>query len=437
MSSKRVMVDMSATIIHHGHIRILKKAAKLGDVVVGLTIDKDIIKYKGYQPELEFKHRREILQSIKYVNEVVETPWLITQQALNKYKIDILLHGDDNSNLVDKKNLVIMARTKGVSSSNIRTKAFQSIAHINNQKLMLTPGPASLPYESLSYLKPLFGRGDKEYSVISQDVIDWIKSLTGQDEVVVAQGSATFALELSAHTFLAGRVLLISTGYYSDRLEKLLPKKCTVTKCKYEDVEFIHESYDWIVSAYVDTSTAFKVDIQKVKDKASNLGAKLFLDATGSIGLEEDHYLADVMAFSSCKGLFGITGACFIAYKQNLKIREQDGFYFNLKTHKNHMVTGAYHAIASLYAVKDKHDIFKQRAKKSKKIILEKYTDLLGRTDYQPVLCTYLRGKIEKKDDNIVLYETRSNLSGSIICHIGEIHTDSTRIADRVRVIPC
>ena len=60
---KRIMVDMSATIIHHGHIRLLKKAAKYGDVVVGLTTDDEIISKKGYQPELSFKHRKEIYKS--------------------------------------------------------------------------------------------------------------------------------------------------------------------------------------------------------------------------------------------------------------------------------------------------------------------------------------------------------------------------------------
>ena len=35
----RVMVDMSFTLIHHGHIRLLKKAKDHGDVVVALTTD--------------------------------------------------------------------------------------------------------------------------------------------------------------------------------------------------------------------------------------------------------------------------------------------------------------------------------------------------------------------------------------------------------------
>ena len=39
----RIMVDMSATLIHHGHIRLLKKAAELGDVVVALTSDAEAL----------------------------------------------------------------------------------------------------------------------------------------------------------------------------------------------------------------------------------------------------------------------------------------------------------------------------------------------------------------------------------------------------------
>ena len=56
----RVMVDMSATLIHHGHVRLLKKAAEIGDVVVVLTTDDEIKKKKGYTPELSFEERKEI-----------------------------------------------------------------------------------------------------------------------------------------------------------------------------------------------------------------------------------------------------------------------------------------------------------------------------------------------------------------------------------------
>jgi len=436
MNSKRIMVDMSATIIHHGHIRLLKKAYELGIVVVGLTTDNEIIAKKGFQPEITFKHRKEILEAIKYVDEVVETPWLINQDILDKYKIDLLLHGDDNSNLIEKNRIKVVSRTKGISSSQIRQKSLRSITQSNNQKLMLTPGPAAVLHENLSSIKPLFGRGDKEYQQMADVVLTWIKQLSGQDQVVAAQGSSTFALELAAHTFISGKVLLISTGYYSDRLKRLLPQDCEITICKYENIDLIDGNFDWVMCAYTETSIAFKIDLQKIRNISDNFDAKLYVDATGSIGLEESHYLADVMAFSSCKGLFGLTGACFIAYKNKLNQNQQNRFYCNLDTHKNNMVTGPYHAIASLYDIAECHDLLKQRVIKSKQATINRWQHLV-RKDNQPLLCTYIDGKINKKDNNIVLYTPRSELTGSVICHFGEIHSDSIKITNRIKVSPC
>ena len=56
---KRVLVDMSATLLHHGHIRLINEASKFGDVVVALTSDDEVEKAKGYLPELNFKYRKE------------------------------------------------------------------------------------------------------------------------------------------------------------------------------------------------------------------------------------------------------------------------------------------------------------------------------------------------------------------------------------------
>ena len=124
--SKRIMVDMSATLIHHGHIRLLKKASEFGEVIVGLTTDEEILSQKGYQVELEFDYRKEILEAIKYVDEVVGTPWQITENTLDEFDIDLLVHGDDNSNEISQDRLLILPRTRGVSSTEIRDNAQRS-----------------------------------------------------------------------------------------------------------------------------------------------------------------------------------------------------------------------------------------------------------------------------------------------------------------------
>jgi len=121
-SKKKILVDMSATLIHHGHIRLLKKASKIGKVIVALTKDVEIKKYKGYQPELNFRYRKEILQSIKYVDKVIPTNFLVTDNFLKKNKIDFLVHGNDNKNVITKSKIIIFKRTKNISSTILRKR---------------------------------------------------------------------------------------------------------------------------------------------------------------------------------------------------------------------------------------------------------------------------------------------------------------------------
>ncbi len=124
---KRVMVDMSATLIHHGHTRLLKAAAELGHVVVALTVSEEVRARKGYEPELSWEERKEILEAIRYVGEVVPAPWLIDDAFLDRHRIDLLVHGDDNSNRVRPERLVILPRTKGISSNGLRIRVLRAL----------------------------------------------------------------------------------------------------------------------------------------------------------------------------------------------------------------------------------------------------------------------------------------------------------------------
>ncbi len=130
----RVMVDMSATLIHHGHVRLLHKAAQIGDVVVALTSDEEVKKTKGYTPELNFEERKEILLAMRDVKEVVSCPWLITNEFLEEHNCDYLVHGADNSNHIPPEKLKIFPRTEGVSSSMLRERVLDCLTEMNLEK---------------------------------------------------------------------------------------------------------------------------------------------------------------------------------------------------------------------------------------------------------------------------------------------------------------
>ena len=119
-SRKRILVDMSLTAVHHGHVRLLKKAHQLGDVIVALTSDEEVYKSKGFYPMLSFEHRKEIVLAFKYVKEVIKSCWLIDEQFMKLHKIDLLVHGEDNRNPIPFEKLVIYERTAGISSSQLR-----------------------------------------------------------------------------------------------------------------------------------------------------------------------------------------------------------------------------------------------------------------------------------------------------------------------------
>ena len=120
---KKILVDLSCTLIHHGHIRLLKKASKFGEVIVALTTDKEVFRNKGYFPELKFQFRKEVLESVKYVKKVIPSKWKINNKFLKKNKIDIIIRGSDYKNEKFFTTVKIFPRTKNISSTILRKKS--------------------------------------------------------------------------------------------------------------------------------------------------------------------------------------------------------------------------------------------------------------------------------------------------------------------------
>lgn len=83
-------------LFHVGHLNILKKASSVCDkLIVGVTTDEFVMKYKNKTPIINFKDRMEILNSIKYVDAVVAQDDHNKINAWKKYKFDLMIVGDD------------------------------------------------------------------------------------------------------------------------------------------------------------------------------------------------------------------------------------------------------------------------------------------------------------------------------------------------------
>lgn len=93
---KIVFTNGCFDIIHVGHIRYLKEAKALGDVlIVGLNSDKSVSKIKPTRPINPQNHRAEVLSSFDMVDYVTlfdeETPY----ELIKLVQPDVLVKGGD------------------------------------------------------------------------------------------------------------------------------------------------------------------------------------------------------------------------------------------------------------------------------------------------------------------------------------------------------
>ncbi len=315
----------------------------------------------------------------------------------------------------------------------------------NSRKEIFTPGPASLLKENITSIQPCFGRGDVEYEKIEKNVLNKLKKISGHKYLARMQGSASLALEIMVSNFLYGNVLIIKTGFYSDRLfymskvnKEIYKKIKEIDYINYQKMNFVSKKYDWVIGCPVETSIGLKIPIEKFKILKKKCNAKLALDATASIGLEENHYFADILSYSSCKGLFGLTGGAFVAFNKMPENKVKQ-FNLNIFNHLEKKMTGPYHAICSLNDVLLNYNEFKYAVMVNKKYFLKKMKEHLVYKKYnQPNLCTLINKKVFKKNKKVILYKTRADIFGSVVCHLGEVHLKrkaTGKIIDSIKIV--
>ena len=94
IQSRTVYMCFSTDIIHGGHIAIIKKAQKLGRVIIGVLSDEAVASYKR-MPLVPASERKVMFENIAGVYKVVDQNTLSYKENLEKYKPSIVVHGDD------------------------------------------------------------------------------------------------------------------------------------------------------------------------------------------------------------------------------------------------------------------------------------------------------------------------------------------------------
>jgi phosphoenolpyruvate phosphomutase len=130
---------MSADLIHPGHINVLRRAAELGEVTIGLLTDAAIASYKRL-PHMTYEQRAAVVRNLKGVSQVVAQETLDYVPNLERLTPDYVVHGDDWRSGVQRQTrqrvvdalaqwggeLVEVPYTEGISSTQLN----QSIKQI-------------------------------------------------------------------------------------------------------------------------------------------------------------------------------------------------------------------------------------------------------------------------------------------------------------------
>lgn len=112
-------------LLHYGHINLLKRAKELGDyLIVGLSTDEFNL-LKGKHSILDYNQRKALLESIKYVDEIIpECNWEQKIPDVVNNNVDIFVIGDDWKGKFDFLEqyckVIYLERTPDISSSIIK-----------------------------------------------------------------------------------------------------------------------------------------------------------------------------------------------------------------------------------------------------------------------------------------------------------------------------
>jgi glycerol-3-phosphate cytidylyltransferase len=117
-------------LIHEGHINILRRAKALGDyLIVGLSTEH-FNRVKNKKAYHTYQQRKIVLEAIRYVDHIIpENSWEQKVGDIQRYQADIFVMGDDWEGKFDYLKeycrVIYLPRTKGISTSKIKTDLFR------------------------------------------------------------------------------------------------------------------------------------------------------------------------------------------------------------------------------------------------------------------------------------------------------------------------
>ena len=126
---KKILTYGTFDVLHRGHINLLRRAKERGDyLIVGISTD-EFNAIKGKKSYYDYETRKEMLEAIKYVDEVIpECEWNQKPADIMKYGADEVVMGSDWEGnekfeaLREYCDVHYLPRTEGISSTQIKSE---------------------------------------------------------------------------------------------------------------------------------------------------------------------------------------------------------------------------------------------------------------------------------------------------------------------------
>ncbi|WP_433959363.1 glycerol-3-phosphate cytidylyltransferase [Cytobacillus horneckiae] len=130
---RKVITYGTFDLLHWGHINILKRAKEHGDYLIVAISSDEFNELKNKKAYHSFENRKMILESIRYVDEVIaEENWEQKIEDVKKHDIDVFVMGDDWEGkfdfLKEYCDVVYLPRTVGISTTKIK----KDLLKVNN-----------------------------------------------------------------------------------------------------------------------------------------------------------------------------------------------------------------------------------------------------------------------------------------------------------------
>ncbi|MCB5952920.1 glycerol-3-phosphate cytidylyltransferase [Enterococcus sp. BWT-B8] len=125
---KKIITYGTFDLLHYGHINLLRRAKEKGDfLIIALSTDEFSIKEKKKKPYFSFEQRKQLLEAIRYVDQVIpEESWEQKVSDIFTHNVSTFVMGDDwagKFDFIEKKTdakVIYLERTPEISTTQIK-----------------------------------------------------------------------------------------------------------------------------------------------------------------------------------------------------------------------------------------------------------------------------------------------------------------------------